>query len=92
VLREEARAGGEPLRLAVDFDACADGVAVRFRAAELEREGGASFGGIVLEGANLRAEAAFEDEVGIAVAIEVGDREGASVVGEVEPADAEASR
>jgi hypothetical protein len=42
---------------------------------------------VILEDANLRREAALQDNVEIAVAVNIGNRECSRIIGEVEAAD-----
>ena len=88
VLRKIARTRRYEFHFAVHFDARADGIAVRFHAAQPESDRSACCAAVVLEDADLRAQAALEHQVEVAVAIEIGDGEGAAVVGEIEAADA----
>ncbi len=64
VLRQKRRTGTEPFRLTVHFNLGADSVAIRFGAAQFNRDGVPSRGAIVLQHANLRAQAALQNQIG----------------------------
>ena len=86
VLRKIARARGYEFHAAVHVYTCADCVAIRFDAAQPERDRLARSAAVVLEDANLRAQPALEYEIQIAVAIEIGHGECAAIIREVEAA------
>src|SRR5690348_8123343 len=57
-------------------------------AAKRKRDGAQSQAAIILQDSSRRGKAALQDDVEIAVAVNVGNRESAGIIGEVEAADA----
>ena len=82
VLRQICRAGRQPLHLPVHLHPRADGVAVRFRAAQREHDGLArrfrTRSGTREPAGPCRL---FRTMIEVAVAIDIGEREGAAVFG-----------
>src|SRR5437764_14129068 len=88
MLGKKAAARIEPLGLSIHTNASADGVTIGFGTDKAKGNGAIRSSAVVLQHAHLWTQTALEDYVGAAVAIAVGDRKGAAVVREIEPADA----
>src|SRR5450432_4497106 len=86
VLRQETAASLKELRLAVHFHARTHRIPIRFRAAENNSDGRSAVRAVVLHGTNLRHQAALQEDIGIAVSIEIGYGEGARVILQIEAA------
>ncbi len=86
MLREKATARAEILDAPVHLHARADGIAVRFHASQAQRDGVPSRAAMVLQNAHLRGEAALQNDVEIAIAIDIGNRERTRIIGEIEAA------
>ena len=88
MLREISAARAEILDAPVHLHASTDGIAVRFHAAQPQRDRVSLAAASILQDSNLGREATLQDNIEIAVAIDIGNCERARIIGEVETADA----
>src|SRR5437867_1893032 len=86
MLRKVARSRLDEPHFAVNFHTCANGIPIRFDSPQVKCDGTPAPGAVVPENAHLRAEAALQNQIQVAVAVEIGHGKRPAVVRHIQAA------